>query len=71
MNEIIFLFEEAHEGGFTACALGYSIFTEADTWDGLNDAAQEAVLTHFEEGIQQIGKITFVPVNSRGNVERL
>ncbi len=50
MNEIIFMVEEAPEGGFTARALGYSIFTEADTWEGLKEAAQEAVRTHFEEG---------------------
>ena len=30
MNEIIFLVEEAPEGGFVARALGESIFTEAD-----------------------------------------
>ncbi len=52
MNEIIFMVEEAPEGGFTARALGYSIFTEADTWEELKEAAQEAVRTHFEEGKQ-------------------
>jgi hypothetical protein len=31
MNEIIFSVEEAPEGGYTARALGYSIFTEANT----------------------------------------
>jgi hypothetical protein len=30
VNEIIFLIEEAVEGGFTARALGESIFTEVD-----------------------------------------
>ena len=49
MNEIIFVVEEAPEGGFTARALGHSIFTEADTWEELKEAAQEAVRTHFEE----------------------
>lgn len=52
MNEIIFLVEEAPEGGFSARALGYSVFTEADTWEGLKEAAQEAVRAHFEEGQQ-------------------
>ncbi|MFZ5880982.1 MAG: 2-oxoisovalerate dehydrogenase [Chloroflexota bacterium] len=52
MNEIIFIVEEAPEGGFTAQALGHSIFTEADTWEGLKEAAQEAVRCHFEEGQQ-------------------
>lgn len=52
MNEIIFMVEEAPEGGFTAHALGHSIFTEADTWEQLKESAQEAVRAHFEEGIQ-------------------
>ncbi len=52
MNEIIFIVEEAPEGGFTAQALGHSIFTEADTWEELKEAAQEAVRCHFEEGQQ-------------------
>lgn len=36
--EVIFLVEEAPEVDFTARALGYSIFTEADTWDELREA---------------------------------
>ncbi len=35
MNEIIFLVEDAVEGGFTVKAIGESIFTEADTWSRL------------------------------------
>jgi hypothetical protein len=50
MNEIIFLVEEAPEGGYTARALGHSIFTEADTWEELKEYVQEAVRTHFDEG---------------------
>jgi len=50
MNEIIFIVEEAPEGGFTARALGHSIFTEADTWDELKESVREAVRAHFEEG---------------------
>jgi hypothetical protein len=49
MNEIIFLVEPDPEGGYTAQALGYSIFTEADTWDELKIAVQDAVRCHFEE----------------------
>lgn len=49
MNEIIFLVEEAPEGGYTARALGESIFTEADTWNELKNAIQEAVQCHFDE----------------------
>ncbi len=48
-SEIIFLVERAPEGGYTARALGYSIFTEADTWDELKTATQDAVRVHFDE----------------------
>lgn len=50
MSEIIFVVEEAPEGGFTARALGESIFTEADTLEQLRDTVREAVHCHFEEG---------------------
>ena len=49
MSEIIFLVEPAPEGGYTAQALGYSIFTEGDSWDELKVAVQDAVRCHFEE----------------------
>lgn len=49
MLEILFLVEEAPEGGFTARALGDSIHTEADTWDELKSAIQDAVNCHFDE----------------------
>jgi hypothetical protein len=50
MNEIIFLIEEAVEGGFTARALGESIFTEAETPDKLRQQVRDAVNCHFDEG---------------------
>jgi hypothetical protein len=50
MNELIFLIEEAHEGGFTARALGHSIFTEADSMDALRSQIRDAVKCHFDEG---------------------
>jgi hypothetical protein len=50
MDEIIFLVEEAAEGGYTARALGSSIFSEADSLDGLRAAVRDAVQCHFEEG---------------------
>lgn len=49
LKEVIFLVEEAPEGGYIARALGYSIFTEADTWEQLKEAVQDAVRCHFEE----------------------
>jgi len=50
MNELIFVVEEAPEGGFTARALGASIFTEANDWSELQALVRDAVLCHFEEG---------------------
>ena len=50
MSELIFLVEEAPEGGFTARALGQSIFTEADTLQELRRNVREAVECHFEDG---------------------
>lgn len=52
MPEIIFLVEEAPEGGYTARALGHSIFTEADSWEELKLAVQEAVSCHFDEALR-------------------
>ncbi len=48
LEEIIFLVQEAPGGGFTARALGHSIFTEADMWEELRDAVRDAVACHFE-----------------------
>lgn len=48
-QELIFVIEEAPEGGFIAQALGHSIYTEADTWDELKTAVQDAVACHFDE----------------------
>ncbi len=50
MNEIIFLVEEALEGGYTAKALGESIFTEGDTMEEIKANIKEAVECHFDEG---------------------
>jgi dephospho-CoA kinase len=49
MTEIIFLVEEAPEGGYTARALGESIFTEADDLEGLERNVRDAVRCHFDE----------------------
>jgi hypothetical protein len=49
MTELIFLIEEAVDGGYTAKALGESIYTEADNLDDLKTNIREAVACHFEE----------------------
>ncbi|TWU14719.1 hypothetical protein CA54_35880 [Symmachiella macrocystis] len=50
MNEIIFLVEEADEGGYTARALAESIFTAADDLDGIRQNVRDAVECHFDDG---------------------
>ena len=52
MNEIIFIVEEAAEGGYVAHALGESIFTEATSLKELHANVRDAVRCHFEEGQQ-------------------
>jgi hypothetical protein len=47
--EIIFEVREADEGGFTARALGHSIFTEAESWDELRANVREVTTLHFED----------------------
>jgi hypothetical protein len=50
MSELIFIVEDAPEGGFVARALGVSIFTEADTIAELHGKIRDAVHCHFDEG---------------------
>lgn len=50
MNEIIFIVEEAPEGGFVARALGVSIFTEADSLKELPEKVRDAVRCHYDHG---------------------
>jgi hypothetical protein len=50
MSEIVFLVEEAPEGGYLARALGESIFTQAETLEELRELVRDAVRCHFDEG---------------------
>jgi len=60
-SEVIFLVEEAPEGGFTARALGESIFTEADNVADLHARVRDAVRCHFDEGrVPKIIRLHFV-----------
>lgn len=60
-NEVIFLVEESAEGGYEAKAIGYSIYTEADTLDELREMVRDAVICHFEdEERPQIIRLHFV-----------
>ncbi|WP_159475464.1 2-oxoisovalerate dehydrogenase [Dyadobacter sp. 3J3] len=48
MKEIVFLINQAEEGGYTARALGESIFTEAETMEALKINILEALECHFD-----------------------
>jgi hypothetical protein len=48
-REIVFVVEEAPEGGYLARALGESIFTEAESTEELEESVRDAVHCHFEE----------------------
>ena len=48
-SEIIFSVEESPEGGYEARALGYSIYTQADTLAELRAMVRDAVSCHFDE----------------------
>ena len=50
MTELVFVVEEAPEGGYTARAVGASIVTEADDLEGLRSQVRDAVRCHFDEG---------------------
>ena len=59
--EVIFIIEEAPEGGFTARALGESIFTEADDIAALHGKIRDAVHCHFDEGrVPKVIRLHFV-----------
>ena len=47
-SEIIFAVQESPEGGFEARALGFSIFTQADSLEELKTAIRDAVSCHFD-----------------------
>lgn len=60
MEEIIFMVEESDEGGFTAKALGESIFTESDSYIDLREAVRDAVKCHFDDTKQRIIRLHLV-----------
>ena len=48
-TEIVFAVQESPEGGYEARALGYAIFTQAETLEELKAAAQDAVRCHIND----------------------
>ncbi len=60
-SEIIFSVEESPEGGYEAHALGYPIFTEADSIQELREMVREAVRCHFDtSAIPSVIRLHFV-----------
>jgi predicted RNase H-like HicB family nuclease len=57
MSEIIFIIENSDEGGYTAKALGYSIFTEGETLEELKGNIRDAVKCHFDERIALVSRV--------------
>jgi predicted RNase H-like HicB family nuclease len=53
MREIVFEIHRAAEGGFWAEAVGYVIFTQAESLDELEAMIRDAVDCHFEPGEQR------------------
>jgi len=47
-TEVIFCFRKSPEGGYEACALGHSIFTQAETPEELRVMIRDAIYCHFE-----------------------
>ena len=62
MNEIVFVVEEDPEGGYTARALGESIFTEGDTEDDIKTNIKDALRCHYddESSIPRVIRLHFV-----------
>jgi hypothetical protein len=62
MKELIFLVEDDPSGGYTARALGHSIFTEGDTKEELTANIREVVELFFDkpEDMPRMVRLHFV-----------
>ncbi len=49
MTEIVFVIEKDPDGGYTAKAVGESIFTEGDDSNSLRENVRDAVRCHFPD----------------------
>ena len=57
--EVVFEARDAEEGGYRALALGYSIFTQGDTWAELEAMIEDATELCFE-GEDQVPNIRLI-----------
>lgn len=61
MTEVAFIVDEAFLGGYTAKALGESIFAEGETYEQIKENVKKAVLCHFaERELPKVIKLHFV-----------
>jgi hypothetical protein len=60
MNEIVFLVEEAVEGGYNARAIGESIYTQGNTFGELKFNIADAIACHFDNAILPEFALKFV-----------
>jgi predicted RNase H-like HicB family nuclease len=60
MQEVVFIVEEAQEGGFTAKCIAESIFTQGETLEGLKEAIIDAVHCHFDDDQKRIIRLQIV-----------
>lgn len=51
MKELIFDIAQDADGGFTAEALGESIFTQANSWEELKANVREAVQAYYFDSV--------------------
>jgi hypothetical protein len=66
-SAITFVVEASPEGGFTARAVGQSIFTAAATTEDLRTSVRDAVACHFDpEDIPKTIRLRFVRNGSTG-----
>ncbi len=67
-DEIVFLVRQEKDGVYVAHARGYSIFTQADGIQELEENIKEAVLCHFEEAE---GPVRIRIVRTGGEIQSL
>ena len=54
MKEIVFEVTQETDGGYSAEALGYDIFTQAESWETLRDNIKEATAGYFYDAAESV-----------------
>lgn len=58
MDELVFIVENAPEGGYTARAVGENIFTQGEDWDDLNAMLHDAIECHFDDPAKRPNRVS-------------